>query len=146
MKPDSIELLIAKSRIERYIHDAEDPVIRESKEAQDCMDLEAFIDKGIKALEWLEQSEKTIREAIAEGVIDRDVELLEGANLLYKAWLRPCPFVDKWIEKHTGNGYEIRNLFEFRQCCDRVIDRLQRNQWSDLSAKSRARRLAEEPW
>ncbi len=143
---ESLELRIARQKIERYQHDADKALIGDSEQAQDCLDCEAFLAGGIRALEWLERSENAIAEAVAEGVFDMRPELEDGLEALHHAWLRPCAFAEEWIASCQENGYEIKNLTVFRECCQRAREWTERNSLYKQSKAVRQERFAQEAW
>jgi hypothetical protein len=145
MAIESLELQIARSKIQQYEHDAEESVVRASRQAQDCMECETFLDVGIAALEWLERAEESINVAEAEGFeIPTGVD--EAIAVLHVAWLRPCHFAEKWIAKCQATGYDIRNLAAFRDCCARAQEWLDRDAFYKHSRGAREERFAQEPW
>lgn len=144
---EPLELQIARSRIEEYEHaSASESIAKESERAQDCMDCEEFLDKGIAALHWLERSEEVFSEASVRFDFDFSPELLEAVEALHETWLRPCDFAEKWIAKCMANGYEIRNLATFRDCCARAREWLERDSYYKQSKAAREQRFAEEAW
>lgn len=143
---EPLELEIARAKIERYEHDADEAVVRDSKLAQECADCEEFLQTGIHALVWLERSEETIVEAVSEGVFEMTPRLEEAIEALHQAWLRPCGFAEKWIAKCQKNGYDIKNLAEFRDCCERAQDWLEQNAWHKQARATQEERFAQEPW
>lgn len=147
---ECLELQIARSKIERYEQEAEEAIIHESKQAQDCTDCESFLRSGIAGLAWLERSEEVLLEASAEGVFEEHPQVEQAIELaietLYKAWLRPCPTAESWIAKCLSNRYDIGNLAQFRDCCDRVQAWLEQNRFYKESKAAREERFAEESW
>jgi hypothetical protein len=142
---ESLEFQIARSKIRRCEHEWEEPLIRESKQAQDCMDCEAYLAECIEALEWLERAEEVLAEAEAEGVegIVGASERIEGATqTLYQALDVCFQKAESWIAKSVSNGYQdIKHLACFRDCHDRVKAWLER---SEFYKESRA--TSEERW
>lgn len=143
---DNLELRIARSKIERFQHEANASVVSESTAALDCMACEEFLSNGIAALEWLERSEQCFHEADSEGIFEVTTQLSEAIETLYSAWLIPCPRAEQWIVRCRANGYEITNLDQFRDCKSRVQDWLDRNVLYKKSKEAREERFAEEAW
>ena len=147
---ECLELKIAKSKIDRYEQEAEGSIIHESRQAVDCLDCEEFLDKGIAALGWLQRSEEVLLEASAECVFENHPQVETAIELaietLYAAWLRPCEKAEAWIASCQGNGYSMRNVEVFRDCCDRVSAWLEQNLFYKESKVSREERFAEENW
>lgn len=143
---ESLELRIARSRIESYEHDADEAIVRASNQAQDCLDCEAFLNKGIQALEWLERYEQALVEATTEGIVEMTPDLEDGLEVLHSAWLRPCDFAEKWIAKCVQNGFEVKKLAMFRDCCERAREWLDRNDSYKKSKALREECFSQEPW
>ena len=143
---EPLELQIARSKIERYAHDADDSVVRASIEAQDCLDCEAFLASGIRALDWLERSEEALSEAANEGFLATTVEMEAAIETLYAAWLHPCSLAEAWISRCQNGGFEVGNLSQFRECCERVRDWLARSAHFRQAKAARDSRFAAEPW
>lgn len=142
----SLELQIARSKIERYEHDADEALHAPSKQARHCQDCDAFLSAGIAALRWLQRAEEVIHEGAAEGFVEITLDLEEALESLHAAWLRPCAFAEKWIAECREHGYELSHLPEFRLCCESAREWLDRNQWYRLSRAAREQRFEQQPW
>jgi len=141
----SMELQIAQKKIRTYESDAED-IIHASREAQDCMECEDFLDQAILALTWIERAESSLIEAASEGLVG-DEEAAEIQNIiasLHEHWLRPCALAKGWVQKCIGRNFEIRNLAEFNDCCERAQDWIERNENYKLAKAAREERFAQE--
>lgn len=144
---ESLELNLARRAIASYEQDADDDsLIRASVQGQDCMDCEAFLEKGIKALAWLERSEQALIEGANVGIIDFTTDIEEAVEELYVAWLRPCKYANKWIAVQEKLGFDVKHLGDFRDACVRVQEWIERNATFKLSKSARDERFAEEPW
>lgn len=141
---DSLEYRIAKGRIESYEHSA-DAIISASHEAQDCLDCEEFLDKGIRACQALERLDVVVREAIVEGHLQPSPDVRTMVRDLFAGWLKQSQRAEPWIAKLVESGYDIRNLPEFRACCESIQDWLERKDWLDLAGRTR-QKFAEELW
>jgi len=141
---EPLELQIARSKVEEYEH--EESIVRDSKHARDCLDCEAYLDMGMEALQWLERAEEVFTEALARFDFDFSTELMEALENLHIAWLRPCAFAEKWIATCQENGYELRNVEDFRSCCTRAQEWLDRNNRYKRATTAREQRFSEEPW
>jgi hypothetical protein len=133
---DSLEYRIAKGRIESYEHSA-DAIVTASQAAQDCLDCEEFLGKGIHACQALVRLDEVVREAIVEGHLQPTPEVRGLVHALFAGWLKQSERAEPWITKHVESGFEMRNLVEFRECCESIEDWLERKDWLDLAAKNR---------
>ena len=140
---ETLDLQIARKRIQGY---EEDALIRQSAEAVDCMDCEEFLNSGIQAFRWLDRAEETRREAIYQGLVEFDPTVAKAIEALYLAWLRPCTRAEQWIANVQSYGHIPNNLDEFRQCCEEVRDRVERQNWLKLASTSRTAAFVSEPW
>ena len=141
---ESLEYRIAKGRIESY-ELSTDAIVRQSQQAQDCMDCEIFLEKGIRACEAITLFGEIVRDAIVEGHLEPTPDVIEIPQTLYSGWRKQSERAQEWIAKHVENGYDITNLAEFRKCCEHVQDWLERKDWLDRASKTR-QRFAEELW
>lgn len=143
---DSMELQIARRKIQSFESDADGALVRASKLAQDCLDCEQMLDKGIQSLHWLERAEQAIAEGAAEGLCAVTPELDAVLETLHRDWLKPCQLARQWIANCQQSGFEIRNLAEFLEACDRAQDWLDRNDHYQRAKTARDERFAQEPW
>jgi hypothetical protein len=144
---EPLELELARFEVEQYENIAdEDVIVHESRQAQDSMDCEEFLNRGIQSYTSIECGERTLYRAHSAGLIDVTPELEQEIETIRRRWLRPCGFAESWIATCHKNGYQIRNLEEFRQCCRRA------NEWFDRAAEFhrakaiRDEALDQEPW
>ena len=144
---ESVELALARHAIARYEQDAnDDSLIRASIQGQDCLDCEAFLEKGIQAISWLERSEQALIEAANEGLIEFTTDMEAAIEELYVSWLRPCNYANQWIAVQEQRGFDVKHLEVFREACARAQNWLERNATFKLSKSARDARFAEEPW
>lgn len=146
---ESLEFKIAKNRIRIFEEDEDgERIVKASKQAQDCMDCEAFLQKGIRAIESMVLCEKIFQDALSEEIIQRkDAEALIGQiEVLYRVWIQKSEFSKKWIAKCHRNGYDISNLAEFRACQEQAQHWLERKDWLKRSAKAGRSGFKGEPW
>jgi len=147
---ESLEYRIANGRVRDYDAqaDAHAKLINESERAQDCMDCEAFLEKGIKALSAIECFADIAREAHEEGVVDYkdSLKLQQAAELLFEMWHRRSEFAENWIAKCQRNGYDISYLVEWRASCERAQEWLERREWLKRSTNVARARFQQEPW
>lgn len=145
---EPLELELARFEVEQYNENIvdEEIIIHASKQAQDCMDCEEFLDKGIRSFGTIEHGEATLYRAHAAGLIDVTPELEQGIEAIRRRWLRPCSFAETWIAKCQNNGYEIRNLDAFRNCCERANEWFEQRREFERAKSIRDERLIQEPW
>ncbi|HUE71501.1 MAG TPA: hypothetical protein VMP01_11510 [Pirellulaceae bacterium] len=141
---DSLEYRVAKGRIESYEHSA-DEISRASEEAQECLECEDLLQKGIKACEALEILEIVVRDAVAEGHLQPTPEVKSLIHALFAEWLQQSQRAAKWIDRQIEKGYDLKHLAEFRESCGRVEEWLDRQDWLTRAATTR-RKFAEELW
>ena len=92
---ESLELELARLEIKSYIENFdEETIVQESRQAQDCLDCEAFLSRGIKALAWVERGEESLFKGHAAGLLDVTQEIETAIDDLYEGWLRPCSFAE----------------------------------------------------
>lgn len=117
MENSTLTYRTANTRIEEY-RAVGDKAMADHVEAMESYDCEAFLALGIEAFNWLvratrEWRDRELRESPA---IPADDPIRD----LRKMWLAPCENAERWIAVQQKRNYELRNLREFRECCDKM--------------------------
>lgn len=91
---------------------------REQRESLDRWDVDAILQMGIDAFDWLTQADNVGRQLLYDGKLtDAEVAQAEtGLVLLFTSWLRSCGAVNQRIAQALGQGYDLENLESFRKC------------------------------
>lgn len=108
-----------QSRVRSYVEfDRFDDVIRESGNATDCMDCEAFLEAGIDTFNCIKKTDMTLRELVLSGRLDdkQGGDFERALEDVLRDWVKPVPDAEAWIKRCQDNGYDVANLDEFRQC------------------------------
>jgi len=116
---DSLAYRTAKNRIHSFAGEGEEMVVRHDQ-AMECFDCRDFLQLGIDAYQWLTRADEQLREEVFAGQIDHNAEADQAIDVLYKTWLKPCDFAEKWITVQQQRNFEIENLTEFRRCVEEV--------------------------
>jgi hypothetical protein len=108
-------LAFREARRHVYSFSDESELMRDHREAMECLDCEAVLQLGIDAFNWLVLADETIRRAIYRGA-EFDDDAFPMIADLFRHWLKPCSVVNKWIAVQKNRGYNLANLEEFRRC------------------------------
>lgn len=119
MNDDVLALKMARRHVKDF-NDESDCLIREHREAMECLDCEAFLQIGIDAFQWLTRADLVVRKAIFLGKLEYDPELDAQIAGEFRKWLGACDSAKAWMEKQIGRGYKLDNLDDFRECEDQV--------------------------
>lgn len=106
----------AEQQVKNYAHESLQ-LMQEHHAAMDCRDCEDFLQLGIDAFQWLIRADQLFRVAVYESIEAYDQQLDERLQHLFRQWLGPCDYAEKWIERQTAKGYHLDNLEKFRECC-----------------------------
>lgn len=139
---ESIELAVAQNYLDEYSSEVMNGDIQ-SNEAVAC---ERRLGQAIEALNWITRAEETIRQAVYRGLIDLSPDLDGALEALHRGWLAPCEMTEKLVQHQIDQGVPIKNLAEFRACCESARDWIERHEWAKAAQRSRERRFASEPW
>jgi hypothetical protein len=108
-------LAFREARRHVYSFSDESEIMRDHREALECLDCEAVLQLGIDAFNWLVLADETIRRATYRGAeFDADTSVM--MSQLFRHWLRPCAVVNQWIAVQKDRGYNLANLEELRRC------------------------------
>ena len=88
--------------------------------AMECRDCEDFLQLGIDAFNWMIRADEQFREAIFDGRIEYDAETDESLSLLFRTWLKPSSYAEKWAAEQTERGFTLEKIAQFRQCVTEV--------------------------
>ncbi len=132
----NVNLALAELKVKFYA-DESHRLMKDHYDAMSCLDCEGFLQSGINAFEWLKRTEEMLREADYEGIFDFTQEIHCAFDVLYVAWLKPCDVAEQWIAKVSDDGFEIKNLSEFRDTCDQAHDEIQLRESRRIAMDSR---------
>ena len=110
-------------------------VIAAHREAMECWDCQAFLQLGIDAFRWLVLATKEFRTNVPKLSPELIVESEEMVRQLRKSWLEPCGCAEEWIAIQRSRNYEVSNLEEFRECCQKVRQMVTEDQKMQQLAK-----------
>ena len=119
MAIDNLAFRTAEKHVRNYERESAE-LMAAHREAIDCLDCEAFLQLGIDAFAWIMRADQALRVAAADGKIEYDDKLEDGLRALCRAWLKPCPCAQQWIEQQQQRGYNLDNLDPFRNCRDEM--------------------------
>lgn len=88
------------------------------REAMDCMDCEAFLDLGIDAFKWLARATNELRTQEVKGELEFPAD--EVIHELRQLWLGQSDYAERWIAVQHERNYKVRNLDDFRLCCEKM--------------------------
>lgn len=91
------------------------------REQQAALDCESYLQLGIDAFHWLCRADTAIRQAVYQDEATFDTEVQASLESLFRIWLAPSDFAERWIARQTAGGVEIGNLTEYRSCRDEVL-------------------------
>lgn len=140
-----LELAIAQKRVSDYSGDSS-RVDGETATRSECKNR---LQRGIEAYRWISRAEETIREAVAQGLIDHAIyenSILPAIKRVYTDWLTPFEHVEAVVDQQSNGASDADTLAEFRHCGENVRDWLERHEWSSAAARSRRAALRTEPW
>jgi hypothetical protein len=113
-------LALREARRHVYSFADESEIMRNHREAMECMDCEAVLQLGIDAYHWMILADETLRRCTYRG--DRcEAEMFQLLERLFREWLKPCSIANEWIAIHKSRGYDLANLEEFRKCEREVV-------------------------
>lgn len=144
---DSLELQIAENQLQSFEEELDqDQIMRDYYEAEDCFKCESRLRSGILAATSLFRAEEVVATAERLGLIDVSPEFQQTLKLLYARWVAPCKSAEAWVARVEEKGYTVDNLDEFRNCCAKVQEWIERNAIYEQSQAVANERLAQEPW
>jgi hypothetical protein len=115
---DSLYLRQARRHMDDL--ERESSVMRDHKEAMDCLDCDAFIQMIVDAFGWINKADCAYRKSLYDSQAECRDEVAEEVekilSVLMNALIRPCEIADKWISQVYKRGYHLDNLVEFRKC------------------------------
>jgi hypothetical protein len=113
---NSLVLRAASDNLTLYEQYASDRGIVDHNHAMECLDCEACLQLGIDAFRWLVEADEVISCAVAKDIIEYDEKVEAEILALFRRWLAPCEFANRWIDVQVKRGYQPDNLSEFRRC------------------------------
>ncbi len=117
--------------------------MRDHIEAMQCCDCEALLSKGVRAFDWLTRYEESLLEGIRRGLVEPSEALDAALKTLYKDWLLPRDHAEAMIKPQLESCFEPDSVREFRECCEKARDWLERCDWLE---RTKLARFASEPW
>lgn len=140
---ETLGLELAKLRVRRYRDESESLMTR-VRAAEECRQCEDFLKMGIDAYHWIASAEETIRAGASEGLVEITPEIDSAFAAVYRMWVIPCEFAEKWVAIQEARNFSVDNLEQFRECCEAAADWLERREWVELSDESRIASFAAE--
>ncbi len=117
MNEISYAMKYAKSHIAMYEdYECSTFDIEEHEQAMDCWNCQSFVQLGIEACEWLIETDTVLQNCIVTGQIEYSRKRELALQELFRRWLKPCEFANRWIDEQYKRGHVIENLDEFRKC------------------------------
>lgn len=114
---ETLALQTATSHVEQYVKQYEFAMhLHYAK--MDCYECEAFLQLGIDAFRWLLRADYGLRQGIYGGTIEYDAKAEATLEQLFRTWLVPCEFADRWAKSQCDRGFVVSNLSDFRKCCE----------------------------
>lgn len=114
---ETLALQTATSHVEQYVKQYEF-VKREHCEAMDCYECEAFVQLGIDSFRWLLRADYGLRQGIYSDKVGYDAKAEASLQRLFRTWLVPCEFAERWAAVQSDRGMVVSNLADFRKCCE----------------------------
>lgn len=142
---EALELAIAQKRVNEYTDDS----ARANGDTDAGGGRKNWLQTGIEAYRWISRAEETIREAVAQGLIDQAIyehSILPAIERVYTDWLTPFEHVEALVVNQSNGVGDSGTLAEFRQCGENVRDWLERHEWTSAAKRSRRAALRAEPW
>ena len=137
-------LTVAQRRVRDYT-DESDRLTAAHRDAMECRDCEEFLQHGINAYKWIKHADEFLREADYQGVAEMTQEVRDALDLLYKSWVSPCAFAERWIADTAEKGHEPDNLHSFREICEEARDVIQNREWRRMAHNTQFLLASQEP-
>lgn len=113
---ETLALQTATSHVEQYVKQYEF-VSSELYEARDCYECEAFLQLGVDAFRWLLRADYGLRQGIYCDALEYDSKAETVLQSLFRIWLVPGEFAERWAAVQSDRGLVVSNLPDFRKCC-----------------------------
>lgn len=105
----------AKQHIQQFSDEADD-FLQEHHEAIECLNCESYLQLGIEAFRWLRRADAAVTTFARQGKLTPTIAIDAAIESLYRGWLVPCAFADRWIDTQASRGFQLKNLTAFREC------------------------------
>ncbi len=138
-------LAFREARRHVYRFSDESEILRDHREAMECLDCEAVVQLGIDAFRWMVLADESVRRLIYSGT-QFDADMSEMLTQLFRHWLKPCGVVNGWIAVQKQRGYDLPNLEEFRRCereVQAIVRSLDADELTDSMSAARDAAVAE---
>ncbi len=138
-------LAFREARRHVYRFSDESEILRDHREAMECLDCEAVVQLGIDAFRWMVLADESVRRLIYSGT-QFDADMSEMLTQLFRHWLKPCAVVNGWIAVQKQRGYDLPNLEEFRRCereVQAIVRSLDADELTDSMSAARDAAVAE---
>lgn len=131
---ETLALQTATSHVEQYVKQYE--FAMHAHQAMDYYECEAFLQLGIDAFRWLLRADYGLRQGIYSDAIEYDAKAEAALEQLFRTWLVPCEFAERWAKVQSDRGFTVSNLGDFRKCCEEaraIVDALDGNDTEGMS-------------
>lgn len=124
---------IARDRVAQF-EDAVDPLMNDHHAAMNCLDCEAFLQKGIDAIRWLRLAEQAVMSQHKLAVTLVPTEFYVWLDGAYNAFVLRSKLAQQWITDCDARGYSVANSKEFFNCLESAEDWLEQRSWRNQTS------------